>query len=37
VESIIKSGRKLVEDEDVPDPQNFSTRIDTLKDLYNKV
>jgi hypothetical protein len=37
VESIIKSGRKLVEDKAVPDPQKFSTRIDTLKELYNKV
>jgi len=37
VESIIKSGRKLVEDKAVPDPQKFSARIDTLKELYNKV
>ncbi|XP_021932648.1 dystrophin-like [Zootermopsis nevadensis] len=37
VESIIKSGRKLVEDKAVPDPQKFTTRIDTLKELYNKL
>ncbi|XP_033609096.1 dystrophin, isoforms A/C/F/G/H isoform X6 [Cryptotermes secundus] len=37
VESIIKTGRKLVEDKAVPDPLAFSTRIDTLKELYNKL
>jgi hypothetical protein len=37
VESIIKTGRKLVEEKAVPDPPAFSTRIDTLKELYNKV
>jgi hypothetical protein len=37
VESIIKMGRKLVEDKSVPDPSAFSARIDTLKELYNKV
>ncbi|XP_069695333.1 dystrophin, isoforms A/C/F/G/H isoform X7 [Periplaneta americana] len=37
VESIIKAGRKLVEDKAVPDPPKFSARIDTLKELYNKL
>ena len=26
-----------MEDKAVPDPQKFSARIDTLKELYNKV
>ncbi|PSN29971.1 hypothetical protein C0J52_24408 [Blattella germanica] len=37
VESIIKSGRKLVEEKAVADPQAFNKRIDTLKELYNKL
>ncbi|KAJ8679612.1 hypothetical protein QAD02_015399, partial [Eretmocerus hayati] len=37
IENIIVAGRKLVEEADVPDPDNFSKRIDTLKDLYNKL
>ncbi|XP_011503422.1 PREDICTED: dystrophin-like [Ceratosolen solmsi marchali] len=34
--SIIVTGRKLVEEENVLEPKTFSKRIDTLKELYNK-
>ncbi|XP_049782226.1 dystrophin, isoforms A/C/F/G/H-like, partial [Schistocerca cancellata] len=37
VESIIKAGRKLVEEKAVSEPQKFSVRLDTLKELYNKL
>lgn len=37
VESIIKTGRKMVEDKAVPEPQEFSKKIDMLKELYNKL
>ncbi|CAG4985372.1 unnamed protein product [Colias eurytheme] len=37
VESIIKTGRKMVEEKSVPEPQEFSKKIDTLKELYNKL
>lgn len=37
VESIIKTGRKMVEEKAVPEPQEFSKKIDTLKELYNKL
>ncbi|XP_063241315.1 dystrophin, isoforms A/C/F/G/H-like [Bacillus rossius redtenbacheri] len=37
VEDIIKTGRKLVEDEAVADTQRFTARIDMLKELYNKL
>ncbi|XP_031782476.1 dystrophin isoform X13 [Nasonia vitripennis] len=37
IESIIVAGRKLVEEENVADPDKFSKRIDTLKELYNKL
>jgi hypothetical protein len=37
IESIIVVGRKLVEEENVMEPDKFSKRIDTLKELYNKV
>ncbi|KAJ8709448.1 hypothetical protein PYW07_009274 [Mythimna separata] len=37
VESIIKTGRKMVEEEAVPAPQEFSKKIDMLKELYNKL
>ncbi|VVC94725.1 unnamed protein product [Leptidea sinapis] len=37
VESIIKSGRKMVEEKTVPEPQEFSKKIDSLKELYNKL
>ncbi|XP_046669291.1 dystrophin, isoforms A/C/F/G/H-like isoform X2 [Homalodisca vitripennis] len=35
VESVIKTGRKLVEEKSVP--QHFTGRLDTLKELYNKL
>ncbi|CAH0731277.1 unnamed protein product, partial [Brenthis ino] len=37
VESIIKTGRKMVEEKSVPEPQEFSKKIDMLKELYNKL
>ncbi|GBP04627.1 hypothetical protein EVAR_3963_1 [Eumeta japonica] len=37
VESIIKTGRKMVEDKSVPEPHEFSKKIDNLKELYNKL
>lgn len=37
VESIIKTGRKMVEEAAVPAPQEFSKKIDMLKELYNKL
>lgn len=37
VETVIKSGRKMVEEKAVADPQVFSKKIDTLKELYNKL
>ncbi|XP_026823545.1 dystrophin, isoforms A/C/F/G/H isoform X3 [Ooceraea biroi] len=37
IECIIVTGRKLVEDTAVSEPDNFSKRIDMLKELYNKL
>nr|CAD7448133.1 unnamed protein product [Timema bartmani] len=37
VEDIIKAGRKLVEDKAVSEPVKFNLRIDSLKELYNKL
>lgn len=37
VETVIKTGRKMVEEKAVPEPQEFSKKIDTLKELYNKL
>lgn len=37
IENIIVTGRKLVEDKSVYEPETFSRRIDMLKELYNKV
>jgi uncharacterized Fe-S cluster-containing radical SAM superfamily protein len=37
VENVIKSGRKMVEDNSVADPEQYTFRLDTLKHLYNKV
>lgn len=37
IEGIIVTGRKLVEDRSVPEPEKLSSQIDTLKELYNKV
>ncbi|XP_075984488.1 dystrophin isoform X7 [Anticarsia gemmatalis] len=37
VETIIKTGRKMVEEKSVPEPQEFSKKIDMLKELYNKL
>ncbi|XP_045779365.1 dystrophin, isoforms A/C/F/G/H-like isoform X4 [Maniola jurtina] len=37
VESIIKTGRKMVEEKAVPGPQEFSKKIDMLKELYNRL
>ncbi|XP_071563419.1 dystrophin, isoforms A/C/F/G/H isoform X2 [Temnothorax nylanderi] len=37
IECIIVTGRKLVEDKVVPEPDKFSKRIDMLKELYNKL
>lgn len=35
VTDVIKLGRKLVEERTVPDPAQLTTRIDSLKELYN--
>ncbi|KAK2585161.1 hypothetical protein KPH14_008663 [Odynerus spinipes] len=37
IESIIVAGRKLVEERNVSEPEKFSKKIDTLKELYNKL
>ncbi|XP_067211421.1 dystrophin, isoforms A/C/F/G/H isoform X3 [Linepithema humile] len=37
IECIIVTGRKLVEDKAVSEPDKFSKRIDMLKELYNKL
>lgn len=37
IECIIVTGRKLVEDKTVPEPDKLSKQIDMLKELYNKV
>lgn len=37
VESVIKTGRKMVEEKQVQDPPAFSKKIDMLKELYNKL
>ncbi|XP_076668299.1 dystrophin, isoforms A/C/F/G/H isoform X6 [Andrena cerasifolii] len=37
IENIIVTGRKLVEDKCVLEPEKFSRRIDMLKELYNKL
>lgn len=37
IENIIITGRKLVEEKSVTEPEKFSRRIDMLKELYNKV
>ncbi|XP_018376985.1 PREDICTED: dystrophin, isoforms A/C/F/G/H-like isoform X2 [Trachymyrmex cornetzi] len=37
IECIIVTGRKLVEDKAIPEPDKFSKRIDMLKELYNKL
>ncbi|XP_018043564.1 PREDICTED: dystrophin isoform X9 [Atta colombica] len=37
IECIIVTGRKLVEDKVIPEPDKFSKRIDMLKELYNKL
>ncbi|XP_076177445.1 dystrophin, isoforms A/C/F/G/H isoform X5 [Ptiloglossa arizonensis] len=37
IENIIVTGRKLVEDKSVLEPEKFSRRIDMLKELYNKL
>nr|XP_049693576.1 dystrophin, isoforms A/C/F/G/H isoform X3 [Helicoverpa armigera] len=37
VETIIKTGRKMVEEKTVEEPQEFSKKIDLLKELYNKL
>ncbi|CAH2227184.1 jg14588 [Pararge aegeria aegeria] len=37
VESIIKTGRKMVEEKAVSEPQEFSKKIDMLKELYNRL
>ncbi|KAF3428529.1 hypothetical protein E2986_11233 [Frieseomelitta varia] len=37
IENIILTGRKLVEEKSVSEPEKFSRRIDMLKELYNKV
>ncbi|XP_043280609.1 dystrophin, isoforms A/C/F/G/H isoform X2 [Venturia canescens] len=37
IESIIVSGRKLVDDKNVSEPEKLTKRIDTLKKLYNKL
>ncbi|XP_032668823.1 dystrophin, isoforms A/C/F/G/H-like isoform X7 [Odontomachus brunneus] len=37
IECIIVTGRKLVEDKTVSEPDKFSKRIDMLKELYNKL
>lgn len=35
VESVIKTGRKLVEEKSLP--HQYTAQLDTLKELYNKV
>ncbi|XP_045487028.1 dystrophin, isoforms A/C/F/G/H isoform X5 [Pieris rapae] len=37
VETVIKTGRKMVEEKAVAEPQDFSKKIDGLKELYNKL
>lgn len=37
VENIIKTGRQMVEDNTVPDAEEYNYRLDALKELYNKV
>lgn len=37
VEAIIKTGRKMVEEQAVSEPEDFSGQIDSLKELYNKL
>ena len=37
IESVIQAGRKMVENNTVNDPQEFSSRLNKLKSLYNKV
>ncbi|KAL1131831.1 hypothetical protein AAG570_011443 [Ranatra chinensis] len=37
VENVIKSGRKMVEDKAVSDPEQYTFRLDTLKHLYNRL
>ncbi|CAL7946059.1 unnamed protein product [Xylocopa violacea] len=37
VENIIITGRKLVEEKSVAEPEKFSRRIDMLKELYNRL
>ncbi|XP_031832552.2 dystrophin, isoforms A/C/F/G/H isoform X9 [Nomia melanderi] len=37
IENIILTGRKLVEEKSVVEPEKFSKRIDMLKELYNKL
>ncbi|KAF4520358.1 hypothetical protein B566_EDAN009881, partial [Ephemera danica] len=37
VEGVIKTGRKMVSESAVSDPPALSARLDTLKELYNKV
>ena len=37
IENIIVAGRKLVEEGNVSEPDELTKRIDTLKELYNKV
>ncbi|XP_076298164.1 dystrophin, isoforms A/C/F/G/H isoform X11 [Lasioglossum baleicum] len=37
IENIILTGRKLVEEKNVAEPEKFSKRIDMLKELYNKL
>lgn len=37
VENIIKSGRKMVEDNLIPDGEQYTIQLDQLKHLYNKV
>ncbi|XP_076652088.1 dystrophin, isoforms A/C/F/G/H isoform X8 [Halictus rubicundus] len=37
IENIILTGRKLVEEKSVAEPEKFSKRIDMLKELYNKL
>ncbi|XP_073972435.1 dystrophin, isoforms A/C/F/G/H-like isoform X4 [Rhodnius prolixus] len=37
VENIIKTGRQMVEDNTVPDAEEYNYRLDALKELYNKL
>jgi hypothetical protein len=37
VESIIKTGRKMVQENLPADPVTLSSKLDSLKELYNKV